>query len=95
MDGPEVLTRGIQPGTIVLLHDAICRSQQAVPQYNREPMLEALTLFLDGLGGRSSFVTIPELLRHGHPQRYNWDVQAMPARLAWRMLKKANGRKRK
>jgi peptidoglycan-N-acetylglucosamine deacetylase len=69
----EVLTRGIQPGSIVLLHDAICGSQQPVPQYNREPMLAALALFLERLGGRLSFVTIPVLLRHGRPQCYNWE----------------------
>lgn len=74
----DVLTEGIQPGSIVLLHDAICGSQQPVPQYNREPMLAALTRFLEKLGGRFTFVTIPDLLRRGPPQSYNWDVQAMP-----------------
>jgi peptidoglycan/xylan/chitin deacetylase (PgdA/CDA1 family) len=74
----EALTQGIQPGSIVLLHDAICRSQQPVPQYNREPMLTALTLFLERLKGRFSFVTVPELLRRGQPQCYNWDVGAKP-----------------
>lgn len=69
------LTRGIQPGSIVLLHDALYRSQQPVPQYNREPMLAAVTLFLERLGGRFSFVTIPELLRHGRPQSDNWHPQ--------------------
>ena len=59
------LTQGIQPGSIVLLHDAIYRSQQPVPQYNREPMLAAVTLFLARLEGRFRFITIPELLRHG------------------------------
>jgi len=80
-----VLTRGVRPGSIVLLHDAICGSQQPVPQYNREPMLAALTLFLEKLGGRFSFVTIPELLRHGHPRCYNWDLQAMsvPKNPSW------------
>jgi len=72
------LERGIQPGSIVLLHDAICRSQQPIPQYNREPMLEALTLFLEKLDGRFSFVSIPELLRHGHAECYNCDAQVRP-----------------
>jgi peptidoglycan/xylan/chitin deacetylase (PgdA/CDA1 family) len=62
------LTEGIRPGSIVLLHDAIYRSRQSVPQYNREPMLAALTLFLERLAGRFRFVTVPELLRHGRPQ---------------------------
>jgi len=64
----ERLTRGIQPGSIVLLHDAIYRSQQPVPQYNREPMLAALSLFLAQLEGRFHFITIPELLHYGRPQ---------------------------
>jgi len=62
------LAREIRPGSIVLLHDAIYRSQQPVPQYNREPMLAAVTLVLERLGDRFRFVTIPELLRHGRPQ---------------------------
>ena len=62
------LVRGIRPGSIVLFHDAIYRSHQAVPQYDREPMLTALTSTLEQLGGRFRFVTIPELLRHGRPQ---------------------------
>ena len=70
----EVLTVGIQPGSSVFLHDAICGSQQLVPQYNRDPVLAALTLLLEWLGGRISFVTIPELFRQGHGQCCNWDV---------------------
>jgi peptidoglycan/xylan/chitin deacetylase (PgdA/CDA1 family) len=62
------LTRGIQPGSIVLLHDAIYRSRQLVPQYNRESMLTAVTLFLERLDGRFRFITIPELLHYGHPR---------------------------
>jgi hypothetical protein len=42
-------------------------------------MLEALNLFLDNLDGRFTFVTLPELLRHGRPQCYNWDVQRRPS----------------
>jgi peptidoglycan/xylan/chitin deacetylase (PgdA/CDA1 family) len=64
----DQLSQGIRPGSIVLLHDAIYRSQQPVPQYNREPMLAALRLFLERLGGRFRFVTVPELLRHGRPR---------------------------
>jgi peptidoglycan/xylan/chitin deacetylase (PgdA/CDA1 family) len=64
----DQLVQGIRPGSIVLLHDAIYRSQQPVPQYNREPMLAAVALFLERLNGRFHFITIPELLRHGRPQ---------------------------
>ena len=65
----DVLTRGIQPGSIVLLHDAIYGIQQSDSQCNREPMLAAVTRFLEGVGGRFNFVTIPQLLRHGRPRR--------------------------
>ena len=73
----EVLTKGIQPGSIVLLHDAIWDDRRPVP-CNREPMLSALTLFLEKLSSRFRFVTIPELLRHGRPHYCNWDALASP-----------------
>jgi peptidoglycan-N-acetylglucosamine deacetylase len=69
------LVQGIRPGSIVLLHDAIYRSNQTVPQYNREPMLIALTSTLEQLSGRFRFVTIPELLRHGKPRWRNFNIQ--------------------
>jgi peptidoglycan/xylan/chitin deacetylase (PgdA/CDA1 family) len=65
------LIEGIHPGSIVLLHDAIYRSQQPVPQYNREPMLSALMMVFSQIGDRFRFVTIPELLRHGVAQWRN------------------------
>jgi peptidoglycan-N-acetylglucosamine deacetylase len=55
----------VKPGAIVLLHDAIYRSRQAVPLYDRAPMLRALSLFLEQIRGRFRFVTVPELLRYG------------------------------
>ena len=61
------LCQGIRPGSIVLLHDAIYVSTQPVPQYNREPMLAGLGMFLDRIGDRFRFVTVPELLRLGRP----------------------------
>ena len=61
-------------GSIVLLHDAIYRSNQTVPQYNREPMLTALTWTLERLRGRFRFVTIPELLSHGRPWRPKYNL---------------------
>lgn len=61
------LTRGIRPGSIVLLHDAIYRSRLAAPQYDRSAMLEALDLALGEIGEGIRFVTVPELLRYGRP----------------------------
>ena len=57
----------VKPGAIVLLHDAIYRSRRAVPLYDRTPMLRALSLFLEQIGDRFRFVTVPELLRYGRP----------------------------
>ena len=62
----------IQPGSIVMLHDAIYRSVQAQPQDNREPMLAALDMVLGRLGRRFRFLPIPELLRCGRPQWQYW-----------------------
>ena len=64
----ERLAREIRPGGIVLLHDAIYRSNQPTPQYNREPMLAGLELFLGRFGQRYRFVTVPELLRSGRAE---------------------------
>ena len=61
------LTETVHPGAIVLLHDAIYRSRQAVPLYDRAPMLRALSLFLERVHGRFRFVTVSELLRDGRP----------------------------
>jgi peptidoglycan-N-acetylglucosamine deacetylase len=61
----ERLLRHTGPGSIVLLHDAIFRSRQPIPQYDRGPMIEAVEMFLERLGGRLRLVTVPELLRRG------------------------------
>ena len=59
------LLRDTRPGSIVLLHDAIFRSLQPVPQYDRTPMLEAVSIFLERASDRLRFLTVPELLKHG------------------------------
>ena len=61
----ERLLTNTGPGSIVLLHDAIFRSLQPVPQHNREPMLDAVRIFLERVGGRFQFLTVPELLQSG------------------------------
>jgi hypothetical protein len=65
------LIDSIQPGTIVLLHDAIYCSRVQGTQQNREPMLEGLDMALAALGNRFQFVTVPALLRCGHAIRKN------------------------
>jgi peptidoglycan/xylan/chitin deacetylase (PgdA/CDA1 family) len=58
----ERLLASAGPGSIVLLHDAIFRSLQPVPQFNREPMIDAVRIFLERIGSRLQFLTVPELL---------------------------------
>jgi hypothetical protein len=41
-------------------------------------MLTAVDLILEQLGDRFRFVTVPELLRHGRPQRRYWFWKADP-----------------
>jgi peptidoglycan/xylan/chitin deacetylase (PgdA/CDA1 family) len=61
----ERLLHNTGPGSIVLLHDAIFRSLQPVPQYDRQPMLDAVMMFLERVGRRLQFLTVPELLKRG------------------------------
>jgi peptidoglycan-N-acetylglucosamine deacetylase len=72
----------IQPGSIVILHEVIRRSVQSVPQYDRQSMLAAVDITLQRLRDRFKFVTVPELLRHGHPKRQHWyqtpDAEILP-----------------
>jgi peptidoglycan/xylan/chitin deacetylase (PgdA/CDA1 family) len=82
------LVRQIRPGSVILFHDTLydfveerCAS--------REPMLEALNMLLEQVGDRFRFVTVPELLRHGCPQRRNWHQNAD---IAWlNRLKRQQG----
>lgn len=78
------LVEWIQPGSIVLLHDALF-DQGKPPQgpklereanADRESMLKALDMALEQLSGKFRFVTVPELLRHGAPYRPFWFKKA-------------------
>ena len=75
------LVSRIKPGSIVILHDAIYRSIQVVPQHDRQRMLTAVDLALKELGDRFRFVTVPELLRYGRPRRRSWYRKADPKML--------------
>ena len=67
----------IKPGSIILFHDALYDALE--DNYaNREPMLEAVNKLLKQLGNHFRFITIPELLRHGRPQRQNWYWKSNP-----------------
>ena len=69
------LITSIEPGSIVLLHDAIYRSRISEPQWNRQPMLEAINIALTHLNGSLRFITLPRLLRHGNPIKQHWFTQ--------------------
>jgi peptidoglycan-N-acetylglucosamine deacetylase len=61
----------IRPGSIVLLHDAVCVQRQR----SRWHMLEALENFLSDYRKSYEFFTIPELLKHGNPEREIWNIK--------------------
>ena len=64
----------IQNGSIILFHDSLFRHGE--DRYvDREPMLNAVDTLLQELSGRFSFMTVPELLRQGRPQRRYWHKQ--------------------
>ena len=67
-----------RPGDVVIFHDVLYHTMK--PRYgDREPMLKAVDLILEQLGDRFSFVTVPELLRHGRPKRRHWYRKADPS----------------
>lgn len=71
----DQLVNEIKPGSIVLFHDALYTYVEK--RYtDRGPTLQAVDLLLEHLGGRFRFVTVPELLRSGRPQRRNWYQEA-------------------
>lgn len=61
----------IKPGCIIVLHDSLfdVLDQQ---YFDRQPLVEALQIVLPRLSRRFRFVTIPELLRLGRPQKKIW-----------------------
>jgi len=68
----ESLLTQTRPGSIVLLHDALCGAPDA-SFADRRPMLLALDAFLEHRAGHLRFVTVPELLRYGRAQRQGID----------------------
>lgn len=61
----------LRPGSIVLFHDALFRTDD--PRHrDRTPTLEAVETLLERYDGRYRFVTVPELLEMGSPRRWHW-----------------------
>lgn len=61
----------LRPGAIILLHDAI-EGPTDPAVVDRTATIAAVELLLAEAAGRYSFVTLPELLRAGRPERLNW-----------------------
>lgn len=61
----------IRPGSIVLMHDTLYRYERA-DYAPRDTSIQTLTLVLERLGKQFRFVTVPELLQLGRPQRELW-----------------------
>ena len=68
----------IAPGSIFLLHDAICSDQDPGMPWDRGPMLDGLEMALSMLKHQIHFVTVPELLRAGNPAS-NWPREVDPS----------------
>lgn len=67
----------VRPGSVILLHDALYDTIEE--RYtDRQPMFEAVKMLLERLGDQFRFVTIPELFRHGRPQRIYWYKKSDP-----------------
>lgn len=67
----ESLNRDMKPGAILLFHDGIfsLKPSRNPPSPSRSSMLTTLGKFLDQWAATYSFVTIPELLKHGRERR--------------------------
>jgi peptidoglycan-N-acetylglucosamine deacetylase len=62
---------GLNPGSIVLLHDSLYTYQE-LDHRDREPMLAALEQFIQKISTTFSFLTIPELLKTGRANKIYW-----------------------
>ena len=69
--GPRVL-KMLRPGSIIIFHDAIYPPIPEKDFEDRRPTLEAVDNLLAAVSGKYRFVTLPELLRLGQPQKQNW-----------------------
>lgn len=63
--------RRIRNGSIILFHDSLFHYEEE-RYIDRGPMLNAVDILLEELAGQFCFITVPELLRQGRPQRQFW-----------------------
>ncbi len=82
-DGPsmaeDVMSR-VEPGQIILFHDGLfdAPDERCFP---RDSTVVAVERLLDRLTGTFRFVTVPQLLQAGIPQRKNWTFTEGPKEL--------------
>jgi peptidoglycan-N-acetylglucosamine deacetylase len=76
----NLLVNRVKPGSVITLHDVLHQRTDAdkrpkltrEPCSDREPMLAAVSSFLEQTANQYRFVTVPELLQYGRPKRENW-----------------------
>jgi peptidoglycan/xylan/chitin deacetylase (PgdA/CDA1 family) len=73
----ERVTAKMQPGSIVLFHDALAREKENQAS-NRQATLDAVQNLLATWHGSYRFVTIPELMGHGEAVKKVWNMAAPP-----------------
>lgn len=67
----ERLASGLRPGSILLLHDALFTAENA--RYaSRDATVDAVRMLLERYGRSYRFVTVPELLCRGRPEKTWW-----------------------
>jgi peptidoglycan/xylan/chitin deacetylase (PgdA/CDA1 family) len=67
----ESLAMNLKPGSILLLHDRLHTSSSG-DAFDREAMLRAVEMLLRRFQNQYRFVTVPELMRQGHPNYSSW-----------------------
>ena len=71
------LVNRIKPGSVILFHDVLYHTIEERCA-DREPMFKVVNTLLEQFSDCFRFVTVPELFRHGRPQRQNWYWEADP-----------------
>jgi peptidoglycan/xylan/chitin deacetylase (PgdA/CDA1 family) len=64
----------IRPGCVILFHDSLYDVLD-YSYFNRSSTLEAIERLLEMLSDNYSFITLPELLKHGKLKKQNWSIK--------------------
>jgi peptidoglycan/xylan/chitin deacetylase (PgdA/CDA1 family) len=65
------IEKKIRPGSIIVLHDNL-NDVYEIRYADRIPTLDAVDIILNRLSGQFLFVTVPELMKYGRPNRKYW-----------------------